>query len=162
MMRTLAVRHRAIPIQPLLNVLQLDQALLRHCQRFHQHRDIAQLWWDVSEITFFIHDLFRHETVTIFDAALDEISRGAEVRTIFPARQATRVRTRPTNHRHDEIADLEFLHARPDFRHDAETFVAQHEMFKTRRRVAVIEPANLAVGAADANFEDAEFYFRGR
>src|SRR2546425_5925729 len=60
------------------------------------------------------------------------------------------------DHRDDEVALLEPRHRRPDLDHLPQRLVADHEVLRAGRRGAVLEGADLAVGAAHADLEHAE------
>ena len=79
-----------------------------------------------------------------------------------PARRAMVVRTRPANGWDHQIPELERGNLVANFHDFSQRFVAQHEILGTRRRRAVNESANLAVGSANAHFDRPHLNFFAR
>jgi len=64
--------------------------------------------------------------VILLDAALDEIARGAEIRSIVAARDAVFVVARTPHHGHDEIAGLDVCTSARDRRDLTDGFMSEH------------------------------------
>jgi len=66
------------------------------------------------------------------------------------------------HHRHHEVAPLEPRDRGPDLDDLAQRLVADDEVFRPVRRGAVLEGADLPIGAADADVQHAELHVGGR
>src|SRR5262245_44190210 len=94
------------------------------------------------------------------DPALAELSCHAKVLLFLPARQAARILTRAPYRRDDEIARTRPSHLGARFHNLGQSFVTEHELGGSGRRRAVLEGGDLAIRAADSNFECSEQHLR--
>ena len=151
----------ARPREALLDFPNLREALFGTGQRLGQHGEVAQLLRHDDEVLFVVHEELGHVAVVLVDPAFVELPRRAKVLAVHTARTAVRVRARAAHRRHDEVADLELLHARADFDDFAERLVTEHEVVRAGGRRAIDEGANLAVRPADAHVERADLELGG-
>ena len=87
------------------------------------------------------------------DPALGEVPGETEVLARIAARHAMGMRTGAADRGDDQVAGLETCDARTDLDDLADGFVAEHKILAVRRRCAVGEGADLAVGAANTDFD---------
>ena len=144
-----------------MNLPDLLEGFLGDGQRLHHHGDIPQGLRHFAEERFFIDHVLGHEAVHFLDATFDEVAGRAEVRALGAARLAVGLRAGPAHHGDDEIAFTQRADAVADFGNFTEPLMAEHKMLETVGGRAVVEAADLAVGAADAHFEHAELHLDG-
>ncbi len=157
-----AGRRRGDPRQPLLDLPDLGDRLFGDGQRLGKHGHVAQRPRDQVHVALVVDHELGHEAVRAGDPALGEVAGVAEVLAAGAAGGALGVRARPAHHRDREVADLDARDRGPDLDDLAERLVADHEVGRTRRRRAVLERHDLAVGAADADLEHPQSDVGGR
>jgi len=75
----------------------------------------------------------------VLDPAFREVSGKAEIRTASPAWATFRVRTRPADNGHHQIAWPEAAYIPSDLNHFSENFVPENQVIRSRRRTPVFE-----------------------
>ena len=147
---------RALPGQSLLHLPELDQRLLGDRERLDEDGDLAQRRGHGHEVLLVLDDTLGQEAVRLLDAALAELAREAEVLAPAAARDAVLVRARPPHHRHHPVAGPHARHRRAHALDLRQRLVAEHEVIAARGRRAVLEAADLTVGAAHADLDHAQ------
>jgi hypothetical protein len=104
-----------------------------------------------------IDDELGHEAVLAFDAPLRKVAGEAKILAVRAARHAVIVRTGTANHWDHEIAHSHSFDSGPDFDDFSEGFMADDELFGSRRRGSILERTDFFIGAAHAGFEHSEF-----
>jgi len=95
--------------------------------------------------------------VPLLDATLRELVRSAKVLAPAAAGQAMRVRARASHGRNHQITGLELGDGSADFHNLPQRFVTQDQVFTMTGRRSIKEGADFLVGAAQADFEAADF-----
>jgi hypothetical protein len=67
----------AVPGEPLLQLPELDEGLLRDGERLHQDGHVAEARRHHVHVAGVVHHELGHETVRFLDAALPDVARGA-------------------------------------------------------------------------------------
>src|SRR5262249_24083120 len=100
--------------------------------------------------------VLAEKTIAANDPALAELSRDAKVLLLLAAGHAARILTRAPYRRNDEVARTRPSHFGADLHNLGQSFVTEHELAGPWRRRAVLEGGDLAIRAADPNFEYSE------
>src|SRR6266545_960865 len=144
----------------LLHVPHLDKGFFRDGERFNEHRHISQLIWNRIHVLLVIDNVLRHEAVLLFNAPFGEVAGETEILAAVDASHAITVWAWASNHGYDQVADFYATHLVADFNHFTEGFVPDDQILSVRRRRAILESADLFVGAADAGFDHAQLDVR--
>ncbi|MFY9929058.1 MAG: hypothetical protein WAK82_13710 [Streptosporangiaceae bacterium] len=140
----------------------LGERLLRDGKRLGQHRDLAQAGRHKVHVALMIDDVLGHVAVGFLDAALGELAGVAVILVPGTAGQAAAIRTGAAYRWHDEIPHPEALDGRADGRDLGQCLVADHQVIIPGRRRAVLKGADLFVGAADPDIEQAQRHLVGQ
>jgi len=108
-------------------------------------------------VSLVVDDELGHEPVPPSDAALGEVAGEAEVLAAAATCGAVPVIAWSTDHRDEQVAGVESRDARADLDDLAQRLVPDDEVVAAVGRRAVLERADLAIGAAD-DVEHAELH----
>jgi hypothetical protein len=92
----------------------------------------------------------------MFNSALCEVPGGAKIRTSGATWATFRVRTRPADHRHDEITWAQTPYTTSDLDHFRERFMAENQMIRSGRRAAIFEGTDFTIRATETYLVHAE------
>ncbi len=157
---SLALGHlfRTGPRQTLLDLTDLLERLFGDRQRLDENRHVAKLPRYDVHVGLVVDDHLGHEAVGLFDPALAEVARVAEILATGPTGHAIGVRAGTADHWDHEIAGVDPRHLGADLHGLAERFVADDENVGADGRGPVVEGTDLPVGAADSDIEYSEFH----
>jgi hypothetical protein len=105
--------------------------------------------------------VLAEKTVGASDPALAELACHAEILPFLSTRRAVRILTRASHCRDDKITWTSPGYFGTDLHNLGQSFVTEDEFGGAGRRRAVLEGADLAIRAADSNFDCSEQNLRG-
>ncbi len=105
---------------------------------------------------FVLDHVLGEVSVGPLDPSLGEIAGDAEVLPLVAAGRAALVRARPAHRQHRKVAWGHAGDPAPDLDDFPQRFVTHDQVSRSGRRLSVFEGGDLAVGAADAGFENAQ------
>src|SRR5579872_4259931 len=150
------------PGKPLLDDRELFQRFFRNRERFHQDADVPELLRNHVYIAFFLHYKLGHVAVALLDSALGKVAGIAKVLAAATAGEARGMRAGTADSQHHQVAWLCFGYFAAGLGDLTERFVADDQMVAAVGRRSVLEGNDLAIGAAHAHLEDAQFYLGRR
>jgi len=136
------------------NRVEIDRGLGGNRERLDQDADLREPMGHFDEVPLVLHHELGQVAVGAVDPAFDETSGDAEVLTTRSAGHARDGVAGPAHRERDQIAGGEGADARTDLDDLAECLVAEHEPFGSWCRCAVVERADFAIRAANADFPD--------